>query len=126
MRQAPRIVLMFVFMYVCMYVCIYVCICVLSWSVLYCKPRVMQNSSQLQPRGEFALEHLPVHVVQELKPGMVIRTAESDQPRVKDPHKQDPVSRTRDLHGAIGGVTMQLHHKKRCSHVFTDSQTHVP
>jgi len=57
---------------------------------------------------------------------MVIRTAESDRPRVKDPHGQDPVSRTRGLHGAIGGATMRLHHKKRCSHVFTDSQTHVP
>ena len=54
----------------------------------------MQNSSQFQPRGELAWEHLPVHVVQELKPGMVIRTAESDRPRVKDPHEQDPVSRT--------------------------------
>ena len=86
----------------------------------------MQNSSQFQPRGEFAWEHLPVHVVQELKPGMVIRTAESDRSRVKDPHEQDPVSRTRDLHGAIGGATMRLHHKKRCSHVFTDLQTHVP
>jgi len=62
----------------------------------------MQNSSQFQPRGEFAWEHLPVHVVQESKPGMVIRTAESDRPWVKDPHEQDPVSRTRDLHGAIG------------------------
>jgi len=39
---------------------------------------------------------------------------------------QDPVSKTRDLHGAIGGATMRLHHKKRCSHVFKDSQTHVP
>ena len=39
---------------------------------------------------------------------------------------QDPVSRTRDLHGAIGGATVRLHHKKRCSHVFIDSQTHVP
>ena len=39
---------------------------------------------------------------------------------------QEPVSRTRDLHGAIGGATMRLHHKKRCSHVFIDSQTHVP
>jgi len=86
----------------------------------------MQNSSQFQPRGEFAWEHLPVHVVQELKPDMVIRTAESDRPQVKDPHEQDPVSRTRGLHGAIGGATMRLHHKKRCSHVFTDSQTHVP
>jgi len=56
---------------------------------------------------------------------MVIRTAESDRPRVKDPHEQDPRSRTRDVHGAIGGATMRLHHKKR-SHVFTDSQTHVP
>ena len=81
---------------------------------------------QFQPRGEFAWEHLAVHVVQELKPGMVIRTAETDRPRVKDLHEQDPVSRTRDLHGAIGGSTMRLHHKKRCSHVFTDSQTHVP
>ena len=66
------------------------------------------------------------HVVQELKSDMVIRTAESDRPRVKDPHEQDSVSRIRDLHGAIGGATMRLHHKKRCSHVFTDSQTHVP
>jgi len=32
----------------------------------------------LVPRGEFAWEHLPVHVVQESKPGMVIHTAESD------------------------------------------------
>jgi len=87
----------------------------------------MQNSSQfLVPGGEFAWDHLPVHVVQESKSGMVIRTAESNQPRVKDPHEQDHGSRTRDLHGAIGGATMQLHHKKRCSHVFTDSQTHVP
>ena len=39
---------------------------------------------------------------------------------------QAPFSRTRDLHGAIGGATMRLHHKKRCSHVFIDSQTHVP
>jgi len=39
---------------------------------------------------------------------------------------QDPVSRTRNLHGAIGGATVRLHHKKRCSHVFIDSQTHVP
>jgi len=85
-----------------------------------------KNSSQFQPRGEFAWEHIPVHVVQESKPGMVIRTAESDRPRVKDPHDQDPVSRSRDLHGAIGGATMRLHHKKRCSHMFTDSQTHVP
>ena len=66
----------------------------------------MQNSSQfLVPGGEFAWEHLPVHVVQELKPDMVIRTAESDGSRVKDPHEQDPVSRTGDLHGAIGGDT---------------------
>jgi len=57
---------------------------------------------------------------------MVIRKTESDRPRVKDPHEQDSVSRTRDLHGVIGGATMRLHHKKRCSHVFTDSQTHVP
>ena len=34
---------------------------------------------QFQPRGEFAWEHLPVHVVQESKPGMVIRTAKSDR-----------------------------------------------
>ena len=67
---------------------------------------------QFQPRGEFAWKHLAVHVVQELKPGMVIRTAETDRPRVKDLHEQDPVSRTRDLHGAIGGATMRLHHER--------------
>jgi len=57
---------------------------------------------------------------------MVVRTAESNRPRVKDPHEQDPGSRTRDLHGAIGGATVRLQHKKRYSQVFTDSQTHVP
>ena len=88
----------------------------------------MQKSSQFQARGKFAWEHLPVHVVQELKPGLVIRTAESDRPRVKDPHEQDPVARTRDLprDGAIGGATMRFYNKKRGSYVFTDSQTHVP
>ena len=71
-------------------------------------------------------EHSPVHAVQELKPGMAIRTAESDRYRAKDPHEQDPASRTRDLHGAIGGATMRLHHKKRRPHALTDPQTHAP
>jgi len=35
------------------------------------------------------------------------RTAESDRPRVRDPHKQDSESRTRDLHDDIGGATMR-------------------
>ena len=89
----------------------------------YLKCKIHHNfSREASLRGE----HIPVHVVQASKPGMVIRTAESDRLQVKDPHEKDPVSRTRDLHGAIGGATMRLHHKKRCSHVFTDSQTHVP
>ena len=61
-------------------------------------------------------EHLPVPVVQESKPGMVIRTAESDRSQVKDPH--EPGSRFKD-----SGSTWR---DRRCDYAVTPQKEMLP